>query len=63
MKIKNANENKKDSIGPDIWLAGDPEDLTKWMDKGVKGIVTNTVVLKEMTEKYGSIIELSLIHI
>ena len=28
------------------------------MDKGVKGIVTNTVVLKEMTEKYGSIIEL-----
>ena len=59
MKIKNASENKKDSIGPDIWLAGDPEDLTKWMDKGVKGIVTNTVVLKEMTEKYGSIIELT----
>jgi transaldolase len=59
MKIKNANENKKDSIGPDIWLAGDPEDLTKWMDKGVKGIVTNTVVLKEMTDKYGSIIELT----
>ncbi|MQF85707.1 MAG: hypothetical protein FI732_05815, partial [SAR202 cluster bacterium] len=46
-------------IGPDIWLAGDPEDLTKWMDKGVKGIVTNTVVLKEMTDKYGSIIELT----
>ena len=59
MKIKNANENKKDSIGPDIWLAGDPEDLTKWMDKGVKGIVTNTVVLKEMTDKYGSIKELT----
>ncbi|MBD33519.1 MAG: hypothetical protein CL892_03645 [Dehalococcoidia bacterium] len=59
MKIKNASENKKDSIGPDIWLAGDPEDLTKWMDKGVKGIVTNTVVLKEMTDKYGSIIELT----
>ena len=59
MMIKKANENKKDSIGPDIWLAGDPEDLTKWMDKGVKGIVTNTVVLKEMTDKYGSIIELT----
>ena len=29
------------------------------MDKGVKGIVTNTVVLKEMTDKYGSIIELT----
>ena len=59
MNIKNASDNKKDSIGPDIWLAGDPEDLTKWMDKGVKGIVTNTVVLKEMTDKYGSIIELT----
>ena len=29
------------------------------MDKGVKGIVTNTVVLKDMTDKYGSIIDLT----
>ena len=58
MKITNANENMNNSIGPDVWLAGDPEDLKKWMDKGVKGIVTNTVVLKDMTDKY-----LSLIHI
>jgi hypothetical protein len=59
MKITNANENKNNSIGPDIWLAGDPEDLKKWMDKGVKGIVTNTIVLKDMTDKYGSIIDLT----
>ena len=56
MTIPNAEDNKKNGIGPDIWLAGDPEDLKDWMDKGVKGIVTNTVVLKDMTDKYGSII-------
>jgi len=59
MKIRNADENKNNSIGPDIWLAGDPEDLKKWMNKGIKGIVTNTIVLKDMTDKYGSIIELT----
>jgi transaldolase len=59
MKITNATENMNNSIGPDVWLAGDPEDLKKWMDKGVKGIVTNTVVLKDMTDKYGSIIDLT----
>ena len=59
MTIPNAENNKKNGIGPDIWLAGDPEDLKDWMDKGVKGIVTNTVVLKDMTDKYGSIIDLT----
>ena len=39
---------------PDIWLAGDPEDLVRWMGSGVKGIVTNTVVQRELTEKYGN---------
>ena len=29
------------------------------MGKGVKGIVTNTIVLKDMTDKYGSIIDLT----
>ena len=48
MTIPNAENNKKNGIGPDIWLAGDPEDLKDWMDKGVKGIVTNTVVLKDI---------------
>ena len=36
-----------------MWLAGDPADLTPWMSRGVEGIVTNTVVLEEMTRKYG----------
>ena len=44
---------------PDIWLAGDPEDLVRWMGSGVKGIVTNTVVQRELTEKYGSLINLT----
>ena len=59
MKIINAENNMKISSAPDVWLAGDPEDLKQWMDKGVKGIVTNTVVLKELTDKYGSIIDLT----
>ena len=44
---------------PDIWLAGDPEDLKSWMNSGVAGIVTNTVVQRELTEKYGSLINLT----
>ena len=39
--------------GPVVWLAGDPEDLKPWMDRGAAGIVTNTVVLNEMVQKYG----------
>ena len=39
--------------GPAVWLAGDPEDLKPWMDRGAAGIVTNTVVLNEMVQKYG----------
>ncbi|MCY4528781.1 MAG: hypothetical protein OXD46_07135, partial [Chloroflexi bacterium] len=41
--------------GPAIWLAGDPEDLKNWMDRGAAGIVTNTVVLNDMVKKYGQI--------
>ncbi|MDE2931892.1 MAG: hypothetical protein OXQ27_13365 [Chloroflexota bacterium] len=41
--------------GPAIWLAGDPEDLKPWMDRGAAGIVTNTVVLNDMVKKYGQI--------
>jgi len=39
-----------------IWLAGDPEDLKEWMPLGIAGIVTNTVVLNQMTQKYGAMI-------
>ena len=41
--------------GPQICLAGDPEDLPEWLDVGAAGIVTNTIVLNEMTQKYGQI--------
>ena len=44
--------------GPAIWLAGDPEDLQVWLPRGGHGIVTNTVVLNEMVQKYGPLTEL-----
>ena len=27
--------------GPSIWVAGDPEDLEIWLNRGAVGIVTN----------------------
>lgn len=48
-----AEVNRFFSGGPAVWLAGDPEDLRPWMDRGAAGIVTNTVVLNEMVQKYG----------
>ena len=44
-----------DGRGPAIWLAGDPEDLKVWLPRGGVGVVTNTVVLDDMTQKYGNI--------
>jgi transaldolase len=41
--------------GPAIWLAGDPEDLSVWLNRGAAGIVTNTVVLNDMVKKYGQV--------
>ena len=49
----------KKGIGPDIWLAGDPSDLIKYMNNGIKGIVTNTVVQRELVQKYGSLTNLT----
>ena len=46
---------RRQGRGPAIWLAGDPEDLKQWMDRGAAGIVTNTVVLNDMVKKYGQI--------
>ncbi len=48
-------EAKRRGRGPAIWLAGDPEDLKPWMERGAAGIVTNTVVLNDMVKKYGQI--------
>ena len=47
-------ERKITGRGPDIWLAGDPEDLINWIDFGAAGIVTNTVVLNQMVQKQKS---------
>ena len=49
----------KEGKGPQIWLAVDPDDLKSWLKYGTAGIVTNTVVQKEMTEKHGTLIELT----
>ena len=49
---------KQRGRGPAIWLAGDPEDLKTWLPRGGYGIVTNTVVLNEMVQKYGPLTEL-----
>ena len=49
----------KQGVGPDIWLAGDPSDLQKYMNNGIEGIVTNTVVQKELVQKYGSLTNLT----
>ena len=57
MPTVSVNKHHQVLSGPAIWLAGDPEDLKQWMLSGIAGIVTNTVVLNEMTKKYGQITE------
>ncbi len=52
-----ARHNRTINSGPAVWLAGDPEDLKPWMMRGAAGIVTNTVVLNEMVQKYGPMTE------
>ena len=48
---------RREGRGPAIWLAGDPADLVEWMPLGIAGIVTNTVVLHDMVQKYGQLID------
>ena len=45
--------------GPGIWLAGDPADLGEWLARGAAGIVTNTVVQRELAAKYGGLLEVT----
>ena len=52
-----AENARMTGTGPAIWLAGNPEDLPEWLDRGAAGIVTNTVVLNQMVQKYGQITE------
>ena len=53
------NEAKSAGTGPAIWLAGDPADLQTWLPLGAAGIVTNTVVLNQMVQKYGQILDVA----
>ena len=63
--LRNSQEHERGPVtrahlaerGPAIWLAGDPEDLKIWLPRGGYGIVTNTVVLDDMTQKYGQLTE------
>ena len=50
-------EARRSGRGPAIWLAGDPADLGEWLERGAAGIVTNTVVLNEMVQKYGQLLD------
>ena len=45
--------------GPGTWLAGDPADLGEWLARGAAGIVTNTVVQRELAAKYGGLLEVT----
>ncbi len=54
-----AENARMTGAGPAIWLAGDPEDLSEWLDRGAAGIVTNTIVLNDMVKKYGQITEVT----
>lgn len=49
---KTVQESLEDGRGPSIWLAGDPEELKPWMPYSA-GIVTNTIVQRDMVKKYG----------
>ncbi|HEY8476466.1 MAG TPA: transaldolase family protein [Chloroflexota bacterium] len=40
---------------PQIWLAGDPADMPERLNLGCAGIVTNTVVFRDLAPKYGSV--------
>ena len=49
-------EGHLDPVG--IWLWGDPERIEDYLELGVVGIVTNTIVLDEMVDTYGTMISM-----
>ena len=57
IEIGRVAQSRLTERGPAIWLAGDPEDLKTWLPRGGCGIVTNTVVLDDLTQKYGQLTE------
>ena len=50
--FSNPKNAQSELNGPSIWVAGDPEDLEIWLNRGAVGIVTNTIVLNDMTKKH-----------
>ena len=57
-KTETVAQHRLEGRGPEIWLAGDPDDLKEWMPLGPAGIVTNTVVLNQLMPKYGQVVTL-----
>ncbi len=43
-----------DPVG--IWLWGDPAEIRDYLELGVVGLVTNTIVLDQLTDSYGPMI-------
>ena len=43
-----------DPVG--IWLAGDPAEIRDYLELGIVGLVTNTIVLDGLVDKYGPIL-------
>ncbi len=41
--------------GPQIWLQGDPAELEEMMQFGVDGLITNTIILKDLADQYGQL--------
>ena len=41
-----------------IWLQGDPEEIEDYLELGIYGLVTNTIILDDLVDKYGPMLGL-----
>jgi transaldolase len=41
-----------------IWLQGDPEEVEDYLELGIYGFVTNTIILDDLVDKYGPMLGL-----
>ena len=48
--------DERPSVG--IWLQGDPEEIEDYLELGISGIVTNTIILEGLVGKYGPMLGL-----
>jgi len=44
--------------GPQIWIQGDPPEIEEVLPFGITGIITNNLILRDMTRKYGQLRDL-----